>query len=155
NERALEVVERDRLLLLVPRDRVGLARELRFELLGRAQQVEPIGIEGGGGVSLERAQLLPLVVVREKREPRLRRSQRQLLAAVRDARGQDRVLERVVALGELGEEQAGLAGLPQPVEPLALVAVGAFLGVSQDVELVAAEEVGVARDDRRLLRDLL
>src|SRR5437868_6946731 len=68
---------------------------------------------------------------------------------------EDRVLERVVALGELGDEQACLAGLVEPVEPLALVALRVLLGRAKRVELLAAEEIGVARDDRRLLRDLL
>ena len=48
-----------------------------------------------------------------------------------------------------------LARLAQPVEQLALVAVGRLLGLAQRVELLAREEVGVAADDLRLLRDLL
>jgi len=139
DERALELAERDALLLLVPRDRVGLARELGLELLGRAQQVQPVRVELGGALGVELAELLALLVRLEDREPRLCRPQRQLLAPVGDPRGEDRVLERVVALRELGEEEPGLAGLAQPVEALALVAVGALLGLAQHVELVAAE----------------
>ena len=80
---------------------------------------------------------------------------RHLLAAKRDARGEDPVLELVVALDELVRDQAALAGLPQAVEPLALVARRAGLGLAQRVELAPAEEVVVARDDRRLLGGLL
>src|SRR4029079_13335387 len=68
---------------------------------------------------------------------------------------EDRVLDRVVALGQLGDEKPGLARLAEPVEPLTLVALRVLLGRAERVELPAAEEVGVARDDRRLLRDLL
>ena len=53
------------------------------------------------------------------------------------------------------DDQPALAGLAQPVEPLALVAAGRLLRLAQRLELLAAEEVGVAADDLRLLRDLL
>src|SRR5207248_325231 len=151
----LELAQRDALLLLVAGDRVRLARQLGLELLGRAQEVEPVGIELGRTIGLERAQLFALLVVGQDREPRLCRAQRQLLAAIGHPSGEDRVLDRVVPLGELGEEETALAGLAEPVEPLALVALRALLGVAEDVELVAAEEIGVARDERSLLRDLL
>src|SRR5437764_836059 len=73
-----------------------------------------------------------------------------------DARGQDRVLEHVLALGELGGNEARLAGLAQPVEALALVRVGGIvLGAAERVDLVAREEIAVARDDLRALGNLL
>src|SRR5919204_5044343 len=155
DERALELAERDPLLLLAPRDRVGLAGELGLELLGRAQELEPRVVEGRGGVGVQLAELVPVGVAGEDREARLGRAKRQLLAPEGDARGEDRVLERVVALGELRHEHAGLAGLAKPVEPLALLALGVVLRRAERLELSTAKEVGVARDDRRLLRDLL
>src|SRR5207247_1463554 len=130
DERALELAQRDPLLLLVARDRVRLARQLGLELFGRPQEVEPVGIELGRAVGLERAELLALAVVVEDREPSLGRAQRELLAAIGHPGGEDRVLDRVVPLGELGEEEAGLAGLAEPVEPLALVAPRALPGVA-------------------------
>ena len=75
--------------------------------------------------------------------------------AERHPRGEHPVLELVVALDELVRDQAALAGLAQPVEPLALVARRAGLGLAQRLELPAAEEIGVARDDLRLLGGLL
>src|SRR5207249_11990862 len=57
-------------------------------------------------------------------------------------------------LRELGGDESALARLAEPVEPLALVLVGARLLVPQRPQLVAAEEVGKARDDRCLLRHL-
>ena len=84
---------------------------------------------------LELAELLAVGVRVEHREPRLRRAQRHLLAAERHARAEDRVLERVLLLGELGGDDAGLAGLAQPVEPLALVAGRAVLRLAQRLEL--------------------
>src|SRR5205814_8588477 len=53
---------------------------------------------------------------------------------------------------ELGGDQPALAGLAQPVMELALVALRAAFGVMQLLELGPGEEVGVARDDLRLLR---
>jgi hypothetical protein len=155
DERRLELTERDLLLLLAPRDRIRLAGELGLELLARAQELEPRVVEGRGRVRVQISELVPVAVLGQDREPRLSRAERQLLAAEGDAGGEDRVLERVVALRQLGDEQTGLTRLAQPVEPLALVALGLLLGRPQGVELVAAEEVGVAGDDRRLLGDLL
>src|SRR5205807_1164584 len=94
-------------------------------------------------------------VVVEHRELRLRGPQRHLLVLERDARRKDRVLELVVALGELGRDQPTLTGLAQAVEPFALIDLGALLFVPQRMELIAAEEILVTRDDRGLLRDLL
>src|SRR2546423_1595176 len=82
-------------------------------------------------------------------------SRRTYLALEPHACGQLGVLELVVALRELGGHEAALTCLAQPVEPLSPLAVAPVLLLAQRVELLAAEEVGVARDDRRLLRDLL
>ena len=65
------------------------------------------------------------------------------------------VLELVLALGGLRGDQAALARLAQPVEALAVVAGRGLLVLAQRVELADGEEVGVAADDRRLLRRLL
>ena len=52
-------------------------------------------------------------------------------------------------------DQAGLAGLPEPVDALALDAGDRVFGLLQRVELLAGEELAVARDDLGPLRDLL
>ena len=46
-EHGFELAQRDLLLLLVPRDRVGLFRQVRLELLVGAQQIEPLLVEVG------------------------------------------------------------------------------------------------------------
>src|SRR5205085_7989349 len=66
------------------------------------------------------------------------------------------VLESGLTLRQVGGDQPGLAGLAQAVEPLSLVALRRLLlGLSQRLELLPREEVGVAGDDFRALRDLL
>ena len=154
-EHGLELAQRDLLLLLVTRDRVGLLGQVRLELLVRAQQLEPLLVELGRLLPVELAELVALLVVGDHREPRERRAKRQLLALEGQARGEDRVLELVVLLGQLGGDEPALARLAQPVEPLALVSVRAVPPRHGAPELVAAEEVGVASDDRRLLGNLL
>src|SRR6185436_4837699 len=96
-----------------------------------------------------------LLIVRDHGKTSERRTKRQLLALEGQARGEDRVLELVVLLGQLGSDEPALTGLAQPVEPLALVSLRSLLIVAQDLKLLAAEEVGVANDDRRLLGNLL
>src|SRR5206468_13060028 len=71
------------------------------------------------------------------------------------AKGQDPVLERVLGLDELLDDETCLAGLAQPVEPLALVRLRTGLRGSQLLQLRAREQVGVALDDCGLFRDLL
>ena len=154
-ERALEVAQRDLLLLFDPRDRVGLARELGLELFRGGDQLESVVVEVGGTERLQLAELLAFPVVGEHRELRLRGAERQLLALPRHARAEQRVLERVLSLGELGGDDPGLAGLAQAVEALALVARRARFLLAQRLDLLAGEEVRVARDDRRLLGGLL
>ena len=100
---------------------------------------------------MDLAELVPIWVGAEDGELRLRRAQRHLLALERDARGEDRILELVVPLGELCSDEPAFARLSQPVQPLALSLVGARLFLLQRAELLAAEEIRVARDDRGLL----
>ena len=69
--------------------------------------------------------------------------------------GKQPVLELVLALGELGRHEASLARLAQPVELLAGIAGRALLGLAQRIELLAAEQIGEAAHDLRLLRRLL
>ena len=154
-EHALELVQRDPLLLRVPRDRVGLARELGLERLAGREQLAAVVVEARADGVRERAELVAVAVAGQHRELRLRGAQRQLLAAPVDARGEDPVLELVLPRRELGGDDPRLAGLAQPVEPLALVAARRLLRLAQHVELRGREEVAVALDDRGLLGDLL
>ena len=119
------------------------------------QQLATHLVEAGGCVGLEVAELFAVAVLGQDRELRLRGPERHLLALERDSLGENGVLELVLPLGELAVREAGLARLSEPVEALALVAVGLLLGRAQRVELLAGEEIRVAGDDRRLLGDLL
>ena len=92
-----------------------------------ASSSSAVGVERRGCVGLQRAELLAVGVVVEHRELRLRAAQRHLLALPRHARGEDLVLELVLGLGELGRGKTALAGLPQPVQALALVCVRRLL----------------------------
>src|SRR5262249_36700299 len=94
-------------------------------------------------------------VVGEHGQLGLRGPERKVLALERDPRGEDRVLELVLALGELLVRDAGLALEPQPEDPLVLVAFRTLFGRPQRFELLAVEEVRVARDDLGALGDLL
>src|SRR5207237_240287 len=67
----------------------------------------------------------------------------------------DRVLELVVSLRQLRGDEPALTRLAQTVQPLALLALGSLFLLAQRTKLVAAEQVGVAGDDRRLLGDFL
>src|SRR4051794_30198883 len=154
-EGARQLAQRDRLLLLVPLDRVGDAGVVRGELLAGAHQLQPVGVERRARVRLDAAELVALVVRREHREQRLSVPERHLLALERNALGEEAVLELVFALRELRRDEAGLAGLAEPVQQLALVARDAVLRLAQGIELLAAEEVRVAADDLRLLGSLL
>jgi hypothetical protein len=106
-----ELAERDALLLLVPRHGVLLARELGVELLSRLEHLHPLVVEPGGGVAVELAELLALLEVVQDCELRLGRAKRQLLSAVRDPCGEDRILELVLAGAQLDLDETGLAGL--------------------------------------------
>ena len=121
-ERTRQVAQRDVLLLLVALDRVGDPGVLGRELLGRTKEVEPVGVEPGAHLGLDRAELLAVGVGREHGELRLRVPERHLLALERHARGEQPVLELVLALGELRRHEPRLARLAKPVEELAGVA---------------------------------
>ena len=127
----------------------------RGELLRPPQQLEPVGIEPSALGGLDLAELVAVGVLRQQRQLRLGRPERILLVLEPHARGKQPVLELVLALRGLRRDQAPLARLAQPVQPLALVAGRGLLVLAQRVELAHGEEIGVAADDRRLLRGLL
>ena len=154
-EHALELRQRDPLLFAVPRDGIGLARELGLECLAGREELAPVVVETRADSVRERAELVAVAVTGQHGELRLRIPQRHLLAAPVDPRGQDPVLELVLPCRELGGDDPGLAGLSQPVEQLALVAARRLLGGSEHVDLRGREEVAEALDDRGLLGDLL
>ena len=54
-EHVCEPTERDALLLLVPRHGIGLAGELGVELLTRAEDLQPVVVEGRGGIAVDLA----------------------------------------------------------------------------------------------------
>src|ERR671928_1212488 len=98
-------------------------------------------VERGGEVGGEATELVAVGVLRQHREPRLSRAQRQLFPAELDPGGEDLVLQRVLPVGQLGDDEARLARLPHPVEPLALVSVSrARRRLPQSLELLAGEE---------------
>ena len=82
----------------------------------------PILVEAGRLGPFQLAERLAIVVRLEHGQPCLGRAQRHLLTGERHAGAEDRVLERVLLLGELRRDETAFAGLPQPVEPLPLVA---------------------------------
>ena len=101
------------------------------------------------------AQLFALAVVGKHRELRLGGAQRQLLALERHRGRQQRVLELVRLRGELRRDDPAFAGLEQAIQALALRLRRVRFCLPQRLQLFAREEVGVARDDLRLLRGLL
>ena len=104
----------------------------------------------------ELAELFAFRVLREDSELRLGGPQRHLLAGEGQPCSEERVREVVLTRGELGVDDPALARLAQPVEALGLVRLGrGGLGRAQRVQLVAGEQIGVPRDDRRLLGRLL
>src|SRR4029453_16969144 len=100
-EDGLELPQRDPLLLLVSGDGIGLARDLRLELLGGPQPLDPLGVDLRRAVPRRLAELLPLAVVREHGELCLRRADGELFALEVDPGRENGVLERVLALREL------------------------------------------------------
>ena len=152
----LELPDRDLLLLFITLNGIGDARQLALERLPLVEQIEPVLVELGAAVRVERPELLAVGVQLEHGEPRLRRPQRQLLSSPRNPRGEDPILELVVLLRELGRRESRLTGLAQPVKSLALVFDRRLvLARAQDLELLTREQVFVARDDRRLFRGFL
>src|SRR5581483_3020980 len=113
-ERRGELAQRDRLLVLVPLDRVGDPGVLGRQLLA----------------GTDAAELLALAVVRQDGEPRLRVPERHHLTLELDPLGEDPVLELVLPLCELGRDEATLARLAEPVAPLPLVARRPLLGLA-------------------------
>src|SRR4029078_3945610 len=111
------------LLHLVTGNRVRLVDQVRLELLVRAQQFEALLVELGRLLSVQLTELVALLIVRDHGKTSERRTKRQRLALEGQARGEDRVLELVVLLGQLGGDEPALTGLAQPVEPLALVSL--------------------------------
>ena len=121
--RSASVTDRDPLLLLVSLDRIDSSRELGCEIVLVAHELAPALVEAGGRLAVEVAELFAVAVLRQDCEPRLRRPERDLLALERDPLGEDRVLQLVLALGELLVGNPGLALLAQAIEALALVAL--------------------------------
>ena len=91
----------DRLLLLGTSDRIIRARDLGLELLPGPQDLAPLVVERRRELVGQPAELLAVGVLRQHRELRLGSPQRQLLALELDAPSEDRVLQRVLAGGEL------------------------------------------------------
>src|SRR5581483_4429982 len=118
-ERRGELAQRDRLLVLVPLDRVGDPGVLGRQLLAGTDQAERLVVEAGRRLRLDAAELLALAVVRQDGEPRLRVPERHHLT-----------LELVLPLCELGRDEATLARLAEPVAPLPLVARRPLLGLA-------------------------
>ena len=101
------------------------------------------------------SKLLTIGVAREHSELRLGGAQRKLVALIGHSRGEDCVLESVLALAQLDVDESGLTRLAQAIDALTLGAGDAFLRLLERVELLAGEEVSIARDDLRPLGDLL
>ena len=74
---------------------------------------------------------------------------------LRSAQAKLAVLTSYAERDELGGDDSALAHLAQPVELLPLLPRRGALGVPQSVQLRPREELGVTRDDLRLLGDLL
>ena len=101
-QHGFQLVQRDLLLLFVPCDRIGLFAQLGFELFVGAQQFEALFVERGGSLAVQLAEHVAIPVARQDSQLRHGRPERQLLALERQTRGQDRILELVVSLRELG-----------------------------------------------------
>ncbi len=113
----------------------GCPERRGVQLLVRGEQVAALVVEARGDRELALAEDVAIGVSRRRREQRLRRPQRHLLAVPLDARREQGVLERVVPLRELRRHDPALAGLAQPVQPLAGVSLGPLLGGSERLEL--------------------
>ena len=153
-EHAGEAVQVDLLSLGAATNRILDARELRLERLPGLEERQALVVEARRGLDDGRAEPVAARVLVDHGERGLRRAQRHLLAAVLDTAGEDRVLEGVQPVGELGHDDAALARVAEPGEAFPFVAV-AGLGVRQGGVLVAGEERAVASDDSRLLARVL
>ena len=154
-DRVEDRTERDLLLVFVPRDRVGDARDVGLEPVSRGEQRAPLAVELRRDAEHGVAERITPGVPGLEREPCLRRPERQLLALPRHARGEQGVLERVLLLGELARDEPVLAGESEPGDRLAHRLFARRLCLAQHVQLLAREEIRVPGDDRRLLRRLL
>ena len=147
--------KRDALLGLVARDGVGDARDVGLELVPRGEERAALVVEGGRHLEHGGAERVAVGIGGLDGQTRLGRAERKLVVAPGDAGGEERVLERILALGELAVDDAFLAGEAQAGDLLAVVAARRRFGPGERLELLAGEEVRVARDDRRLLGGLL
>ena len=147
--------ERDALLRLVARDGVGGAGDVGLQLVPRGEERASLVVEGGRHLEHGGAERVAVGVGGLDGQARLGRAEWKLLVAPGHARGEERVLEGILALGELAVDDAFLAGEAQAGDLLAVVAGRRRFGPGERLELLTGEEVGVARDDRRLLGRLL
>ena len=147
--------ERHPLLVLVAGDGIDDARDVRFEPVAGDEQRAPFLVEGRRDREHRVPERVAARVLGLEREPGLGRPQRQLLPVPGDARGEQGVLERVLLLGELARHDALLARQAQSGDRLARLVRGRRLRLTQRLQLLAREEIRVARDDRRLLGGLL
>ncbi len=154
-DRVEDRAERDPLLGLVARDGVGEPGHLRLQDVSRGEQSAALVVEGGGHIDRRGAEGAAVGVAGLDREPRLRRAKREVLALPRHAGGEEGVLERVLALGELAIDDPFLARDAKARDLLPTVVRRVGLGSGERLELLTGEEVGVARNDRGLLRRLL
>src|SRR5262249_11021497 len=126
------------------------------ELPGGAEHLEPLGVEVRRAVSGYLPEPFPLAVIPEDGQLRLRGADRQLLALELDPRGENRVLERVLAFRKLSRDHPCLTRLAQAIQALAIGVVARVLfGRSECLQLLAAEQIPVTSNDLRPLRDLL
>ena len=93
--------ERHALLVLVPHDRVCDPRDLGLQLVAVSEKRRALGVERGRNLEHGPTQPVATTVVGLDRELRLSGAERQLLPVPRDPGGEQRVLERVLPLGEL------------------------------------------------------
>ena len=154
-QHALELPQRDLLLGLVACDSVAFAGELALEVVTRDEQLPAAVVETRVELPRQGAELLALRVVGQHGEDRLGRVERKLVAVEGEPCREQRVLELVLSLGELGIDDARLAGAAEPESRSRSSSGGVLLGFPQHFKLPASEEIGVPRDDRSLLRRLL
>jgi hypothetical protein len=126
-------------LRLVAGDRVVDPRHRGLELVARREQRPPLVVEAGRHLEDAGAERVPAAVVRLGGEARLRRPQRELVAVPGDASGEQRVLELVLALGELAVDEAFLALEAETGDRLAPGAARSLLGGSELLELLGRE----------------
>ncbi len=130
----------------------GSSGELRTQRLPRALELAPPVVQLGRGFHHPLAELFPFGIVGKRAQPRRGRAQRERVAGEVDLESELGILQRVLLRSEAGDDEPGLARMPETVQPLALVGVRLRLpGLAQRLELLGREEVGVARDDLRLL----